>query len=153
VLALGHEGAWRDVTGHWPQNQNVTSPVFTGNAILVSPGQIWCGIFCIPPYTTFPGSFADPAILHRTVVPLGPLGQANPAFAWTGRAIIAVNLDFSGGRPLLRPDDMALYDPATGRWSRLPAPPGYPNLAATPVWADTQLLEITDSGAFWTFHR
>ncbi len=154
VLALGQDGTWRDVTGRWPQSQTVTSPVFTGSAILASPSQIWCGTFCSPPYTyAYPGSFADPATLHRTVIPLGPLGQANPAFAWTGREIIAVNLDMTGGRPPLRPDDMALYDPATGRWSRLPATPGYPSLVTAPVWAGTQLLALTDSGALWSFLR
>jgi hypothetical protein len=32
----------------------------------------------------------------------------------------------------IRPDDMALRDLATGRWLRLPAPPGYPGLSAVP---------------------
>ncbi len=157
VLALGSDGTWRDVTDHWPQEQNVTSPVFTGSAILVSPGQVWCGTRCIQPHTWNPGYFADPATLARTIIPAGPLGQANPAFTWTGRAIIAVDLDASigghGSQGPIRPDDMALRDPATGHWQRLPAPPGYPKLAATPIWAGNELLELTGNGKLLSFHR
>jgi len=157
VLALGSDGTWRDVTSHWPQEQNVTSPVFTGTAILVSPGQIWCGQACISPPSSFPGYFADPVTLHRTTIPAGPLGQADPAFAWTGRAIIAIDLDASigghDGQGPIRPDDMALWDPATGHWQRLPAPPGYPKLAAPPIWAGKQLLELTGNGNLLSFHR
>jgi hypothetical protein len=156
VFALGRDGAWSNVTHGWPQEQNVPSPVYTGSAILVSPGQIWCGTACIPPYSAFPGYFADPATLHRTVIPQGPLGQTAPAFVWAGRAILAVDLyDQSsgpGGRST-RPGDMAGYDPGTGRWRVLPAPPGYPSPAAAPVWAGTQLLELTNAGHLLTFHR
>jgi len=154
VLALGEDGTWRDVTGRWPQEQNVTSPIFTGRKILVSPGQIWCGQICIPPYTWNRGSFADPATLHRSDVPLGPLGQANPAFIWTGREIIAVDLTGSSGGPqgpVLRPDDTAMWDPAGARWSRLPAPPGFPALAATPVWTGSELLELASNGMLLSF--
>lgn len=171
VLALGRDGTWRNVTGDWPQEQQVTSPVFTGQVILVSPGQVWCGIACIPPYTSNPGSFADPATLTRTIIPPGPLGEANPAFIWAGRAIIAVDLDAGigghGGQGPIRPDDMALWDGSTGRWLRLLAPPGYPRLAATgrfipaseatpcavPVWTGTELLALTDTGQLLGFHR
>lgn len=83
-----------------------------------------------PPYSWHPGYFADPATLTRKIIPPGPLGQANPALIWTGRAIIAIDLDASigghGSQGPIRPDDMALWDPAADRWLRLPAPPGYP---------------------------
>lgn len=49
--------------------------------------------------------------------------------------------------------ETALYDPSTGRWQMLPTPPGHPSLAATPLWAGTQLLELADSGALWSFRR
>jgi len=45
-----------------------------------------------------PGSQA----LRRTAIPAGPPGEADPASAWTGRAIIAVNLLLLG-RPDLAP--------------------------------------------------
>jgi hypothetical protein len=161
VLALGPGGGWRDVTGSWPQQESVTSPVYTGSAILVSPGQYWCGDSCSPPYGWNPGYFADPVTLARKTLPLGPLGQANPTFVWTGRAIIAVNpgaiIGAHGGHSAIRPDDMALWDPAPGnpaasRWLSLPAPPGHPSLAATPVWAGDELLALTTGGQLLTFH-
>jgi hypothetical protein len=52
-----------------------------------------------------------------------------------------------------RRGDMASYDPATGRWCVLPAPPRYPLPAALPVWAGTQLLELTNAGQLLAFHR
>ena len=48
---------------------------------------------------------------------------------------------------------MAGYDPGTGRWRALPAAPGYPALAAPPIWAGTQLFEVTNSRQLLAFHR
>lgn len=114
VLALGQDGTWRDVTGDWPQNQDVKSPVFTGAAIAVSPGQAWCGTRCVPPYTWNPGYLADPATLARKVIPAWDLaaGQAKLAFIWAGRAIIAIDLDAGGpgSQYALQPYQMAPYD-------------------------------------------
>jgi hypothetical protein len=155
VLALGRDGAWSNVTRGWPQGQDVPSPVYTGSTILVSPGQVWCGTACIAPYTSDPGLFADPATLWTAVIPPGPLGRTVPAFVWTGSGIIAIDLYGSSSGPgtlRIRPDDMASYDPATGRWRTLPAPSGYPPLAAGPLWAGTQLLEVTSTGQLLAFH-
>src|SRR5262249_28261475 len=58
VLALGTDGSWRNVTGHWPQKETVTSPVFTGSEILVSPGQHFCGVACSPRFAILHGYFA-----------------------------------------------------------------------------------------------
>lgn len=155
ALALSQDGRWRDVTGGWPQDRLVTSPVFTGAAILISPGQVWCGTVCSGPGGSMPGYFANPATLARKIIPPGPLGMTDPAFIWTGRAIIAVdqyaNIGAPGGQGSIRPDDMALWDPVTSRWLPLPAPPGYPELAATPVWAADQLLALTSAGQLLAF--
>jgi hypothetical protein len=155
VLAMRHLGTWRNVTGRWPQDQLVTSPVPAGTAILVSPGQIWCGWYCIPPYTWNPGYFANPATLARTIIPSGPLGEVNPAFIWAGNAIIAVNLGSSVSGPgiQIQPDDMALWDPASRHWTRLPAPPGRPAMSVTPLWTGTELLALTDNGQLLSLHR
>jgi hypothetical protein len=94
---------------------------------------------------------------RTAAIPPGPLGYAKATFAWTGHGVIAADLygggfSPSGQRPI-RVDDMAGYDPATGRWRSLPAPPGYPPLAAPPIWAGTQLLEVTNSGELLAFRR
>jgi len=154
VLTLGRDGTWHVVTGDWPQNQNITAPVFTGNAILLSPATIWCGQLCRSPAGSYPGYFVNAATLARRTIPLGPLGQVTPAFVWTGRAIIAVNINavLSGLGTHVRPDDMALYDPAANRWTKLAVPPGRPSMAATPIWAGRQLLLLTASGRLLSFH-
>ena len=154
VLTLGSDGTWHVVTGNWPQNQNITAPVFTGNAILLSPATIWCGQLCRSPGGSYPGYFVNAATLARRPIPLGPIGQVTPAFVWTGRAIIAVNINavLSGLGTHVRPDDMALYDLAANRWTNLVAPPGRPSMAATPVWAGRQLLLLTASGRLLSFH-
>lgn len=103
-----------------------------------------------------PGYFVSPVTLTRTPIPVGPLAQAEPTYTWTGRAIIAIDQDTDIGNPgdcILQEDDMALYDLATRHWTRLPAPPGYPKLAAPPIWTGTQLLELSDTGQILSFHR
>lgn len=47
---------------------------------------------------------------------------------------------------------MALWHPATGHQQRLPAPPGYPS-SHGPIWAGTELLELTGNGKPLSFHR
>jgi hypothetical protein len=155
VLAMRQLGTWQDVTASWPQHQPpVDSPLFTGTAILLSPGQIWCGYSCIPTPTWNPGYFANPVTLARTIIPAGPLGQVNPTFTWTGDAIIAANVDGDEvdrpGHEVL-PGDMALWDPATGHWTTLQSVPGRPHMSATPVWTGTGLLALTDDGSLLAF--
>jgi hypothetical protein len=149
------QGRWRDVTGNWPQNHTLTAFAYTKRGIMVSPSQFWCGIGCPGPFVAFPGFFANPVSLHRTAIKAGPLGQAIPLFIWTGRAIIAVNLGASVDGPgvRIRPDDMAMYNPAAKRWFRLAAAPGRPALSVAPIWTGTELLTLTDSGRLMAFRR
>jgi hypothetical protein len=130
VEALTLAGPWRDVTGHWPQDHSLTGFATTKRGILVSPSEFWCGP-CPGPLVAFPGFFANPVSLRHTPIPAGPIGEAIPAFVWTGRAIIAVNMGASIDGPgiRIRPDDMALYNPAAKHWSRLPAAPSRPVLS------------------------
>ena len=155
VLALGPSGTWRNVTGAWPQFQNpVTSPSYTGSEILMSPGQLWCGLCSHPPFA-FPGYFADPVTLHRTSIPAGPIGKSAPVYVWTGHAIIAIDAETEIGGPhglTMRPGDAALFDPAARRWQRLPAVPGHPYPASgAPLWTGTQLLYLATNGSLLTF--
>ncbi len=154
VLSLGRDGAWHIVTGRWPQNQFVTAPTYTGSAILLSPETVWCGTRCKGLSVSGPGDFVDPATFTPTAIPPGPLAETEPVFIWAGRSIIAVNLHTQIGNNdhfIVREDDMALYDPATSSWQRLPAPPRYPELAVTPIWADRELFALTASGKLFAF--
>ena len=155
VLALGPSGRWQVVTGSWPQHEApVAPPSYTGSQILISASQIWCGLACSPPGASIPGYFADPVTLRRTPIPAGPLGQTEPTYIWTGRAIIAFGgATISGPNGLtMRPGALALFDPVTSRWQRLPAVPGYPYPAGgAPLWTGTRLLYLTTNGSLLTF--
>ena len=156
VLAMNARGAWRNVTGRWPQEQTLSTPVLTSDGLLFAPSQVWCGLGCIPPFASYPGYFANPVTLARKTIPEGPLGRQSPAYVWAGNAVMAVdqNSTVSGPGLNIRPGDLALYQPTAARWTGLPAMPGDPpSLSATPVWTGTQLLALTDAGRLLALHR
>jgi hypothetical protein len=156
VLAMNARGAWRNVTGSWPQGQSVSTPVPTGDGLLFAPGQVWCGLVCIPPFYSERGYFANPVTLARKTIPEGLLGQQSAAYVWAGGAVIAVDQDFqvSGPGINVRPGDMEMYQPAAARWTGLPAVPGHPSsLSVTPVWTGTELFALTDAGRLFALHR
>lgn len=78
----------------------------------------------------------------RKITPAGPLGQANPAAIWTGRAIIDLDASIGGhgSQGPIRPDDMTLRDLATGRWLRLPA--RIPQTVSRPHLAETTAVLV-----------
>ena len=82
-------------------------------------------------------------------IPPGPLGDAVPAYIWTGRTIIAVG---PGSRHIIA-GDMAIYNPVNNRWRSLPASPGHPTLSVTPVWTGAELLWLYDNAQLQLFHR
>jgi hypothetical protein len=156
VLAMNARGAWRNVTGGWPQGQTVSTPVATGDGLLFAPGQVWCGLGCIPPFYSERGYFANPVTLARKTIPEGLLGQQSAAYVWAGNAIMAVDQNFQVAGPGInaRPGDMEMYQPAAARWTGLPPMPGHPSsLSVTPVWSGTELLALTDAGRLFALHR
>jgi hypothetical protein len=144
-------GRWRDVTGGWPQEQVVPPPLFTGRQILVPPGQIWCGA-CPHPFGGRPGFLADAGTLRITRLPRGPLDDTDPVMVWTGGAALAINPDsVIGGPASVRPGDMAVWDPASGAWRRLPSAPRPLQADATPAWTGRELLALASDGALLSF--
>jgi len=157
VLALGADGTWRDVTGRWPQHQQVSAPQFTGTKILFSPGQIWCGAQCQRSSPANDGYLANPVTLARTTIPLGQLGQLNPTYIWTGRAILAMNeatsLGSGGSKAIVSPGGTALFDAGTRRWRSLPHPPGYGHTGVlSAVWTGSELLVLATKGQLLALH-
>jgi hypothetical protein len=157
VLTMNAQGAWRNVTGHWPQGIAFGLSA-TSDGIMVEPGGDWCGDLCTGYNTSGADAyFANPATLALKRIPAGPFSELSPGsfdFVWAGDAIIAVST-VSGGstaHPILS-GDMAMYDPATQRWTELPATPGHPQMGSAPVWTGTELLALTTAGNLFTFHR
>jgi hypothetical protein len=157
VLSLGRDGRWSTITRDWPQHKTVDNPVYAADRILVPPGQIWCGL-CSHPPGYFPAQLADARTLTRAAIPSGPLVihrlEQPPIWLWNGRSVLAADTQshVTGDLPHVWITRMAAFDPATNRWSALPAPPGKPSMAANPIWAGRQLLLLTAGGGLLSFH-
>jgi hypothetical protein len=125
VFRLGRSGAWTNVTDHWPQGHTVDEPIFTGSAILVAPGQIWCGLCSHPAPFDEHGYQVDPKTLRITHLPHGPLDDLGPQIIWTGAAEISFNSggEITGPHISILPGDIAIWNPTTRRWSRGPRAP------------------------------
>jgi hypothetical protein len=101
----------------------------------------------------------NPVTLAARQIPAGPFGALEAGdlnWVWAGDAILTVdaepNPDGPTGHYILS-GDMAMYDPATQRWTVLPATPGHPPLAGSSVWTGTELLNLTEAGVLFAFHR
>jgi hypothetical protein len=159
VLTMTAAGVWRNVTDRWPQ-AIAYGTTATGDGVLDTPGDLWCGDLCTGVFTDNDRSyFVNPVSLAATRIPAGPFGALESGelnWVWAGDAILTVdaepNPDGPSGRPILS-GDMAMFDPATRRWTGLPATPGHPPLAGSSVWTGTELLNLTEGGALFAFHR
>jgi hypothetical protein len=90
-----------------------------------------------PPATTSTTPQVE-AWLRLATAPIS--GRFAPAAVWTGRQMLVAGGDSRDpNRPPLR--DGAAYDPATGRWQRIPdAPPAARGLGSAAVWTGNKLL-------------
>ena len=159
VLTMTAAGTWRNVTSRWPQAVAYGTTA-TGDGVLDTPGDFWCGGLCTGAFTNNDrGYLVNPVSLAARRIPAGPfaaLESGDLNWVWAGEAILTVdaepNPDGPSGRPSLS-GDMAMFDPATQRWTGLPATPGHPPLAGSSVWTGTELLNLTEAGALFAFHR
>jgi hypothetical protein len=151
VFRLGASGQWSAVTGRWPQHETVTAPAFTGENVLLPPGQIWCGECSHPAPVDEHGYLANPRTLELRPIPHGPLDDLGPAVVWTGAEQISLNGggDISGPHELVLPGDIAIWNPDTDRWTRGPRAPRLPN--STPVWDGSHLLTLASDGQLLAF--
>jgi hypothetical protein len=154
VLRLTDSGGWTDVTGAWPQSHTVDEPVFTGTEVLLAPGQFWCGVCPHPGPIGEHGYIVDPQTLRRTAIPHGPLDDLGPQIVWTGSAEISFNAggEISGPHISVRPGDIAIWNPSTGRWARGPRAPR--PVGDTPaVWGRDRLYVLARNGRLLAFGR
>jgi hypothetical protein len=159
VLTMTAAGVWRNVTSRWPQAVAYGTTA-TSDGVLDPPGDFWCGDLCTGAFINNDRSYlVNPVTLAARRIPAGPfaaLESGDLNWVWAGDAILTVdaepNPDGPSGRPVLS-GDMAMFDPATQRWTGLPATPGHPPLAGSSVWTGTELLNLTEAGALFAFHR
>jgi hypothetical protein len=91
------------------------NPIDVGGAVWFPSQSRYCAFRC--PFSN-PGrtSALDPTTLTLTALPPGPLDQSAPTLLWTGTAALAI-----GGSTVIdgrrRTGKVAVYDPATRRWS------------------------------------
>lgn len=88
---------------------------------------------------------------HPTAIPHGPLDDLDPAVIWTGAEQISLNEggEISGPHEHVRPGDVAIWNPATHRWTREPRASRLYN--TVPVWDGNDLLALTTSGRVLAF--
>ena len=152
VYRLTSSGAWANVTDAWPQRHTVDQPVFTGSKILLAPGQIWCGACSHPAPFDEHGYIVDPATLHRTAIPHGPLDDIGPQIVWTGRAEISFNTagEITGPDIRVLPGDIAIWNPTTRKWTRGPRAPKAIGDAPA-VWNGTHLFVLAQTGTILSY--
>jgi len=121
------------------------SPIDVGGAVWFAPQSRYCAFRC--PFST-PGraTVLDPTTLALTALPPGPLDQSAPTLLWTGSAALAI-----GGSTVIdgrrRTGKVAVYDPATRRWSVSTQRAARPDVwYGVPVWSGgaTYLLDWHD---------
>jgi hypothetical protein len=152
VYRLSSSGTWANVTDSWPQGHTVDQPIFTGSEILLAPGQIWCGACSPPAPFDEHGYIVDPATLHRTEIPHGPLDDIGPQIIWTGHAEISFNNggEITGPHISVLPGDIAIWNPNTRKWARGPRAPK--RIGNTPaVWNGNHLFVLAQNGSLLSY--
>jgi len=152
VYRLSPSGTWANVTDSWPQGHTVDQPIFTGSEILLAPGQIWCGACSHPAPFDEHGYIVDPATLHRTEIPHGPLDDLGPQIIWTGHAEISFNTggEITGPNISVLPGDLAIWNPNTRKWARGPRAPK--RLSDAPaVWNGNHLFVLAQNGSLLSY--
>jgi hypothetical protein len=145
-------GAWRLITGAWPQHRTIDQPLSTGSRVLLGANQIWCGVCSHPVPHDTNGWSVNPATLKVTKLPHGPLDDLQPQIMWSGRAEIALNPggEIIGPHVRVMPGDIAFLDLMSGRWyegPRAPRPLG--QLPA--VWDGSHLLVLAQNGQILSY--
>jgi Kelch motif len=135
-------GSWRTVPLKPDEGFEAREPLWTGRQVVLLGEDIYCGGCSHPARAQSPGVAIDPSSGGRTRVP--PVSRGMGELVWTGAAALALNPGTAmggGGLEPVRPGDLAAWDPATNRWTRLrgAAIHGDAYGAAT-VWAGKRLL-------------
>ena len=142
--------SYSERTGQWERivhsNPTVVDPsqaIWTGQTVLVGGASGYCGV-CPGPMTAEVSAFYDPATETWTPIPPDPIAFAQPKLAWTGAAVISVDLaaDIGSGPGSTNPGNATAFDPGRQRWFNLPVPPAACPAYSTPIWTGQQMIAI-----------
>jgi hypothetical protein len=120
------------------------NPLWNGHKIVVPEVGSWCygcfGGLVTPGYT--PGQTIDPTTGASHPLTPDPLSGMMASYLWTGGALLAYDTgSFTASATAVDyPGEAAAWDPATNRWTRLPAAPLSSEDGAAVVWTGDRLL-------------
>jgi hypothetical protein len=140
-------------TDHWqriPTTANAIPNIFeafwTGTRLLVRGDMRGCFI-CNGPVMPEVTGWYDPATntwsrLPEDPLAPGPIGGNGFGSVWTGAALWSFNPRASRGGPgyELEPGDTSVYDPITGRWTRLTRAQSGCQHIVHPIWTGNEVL-------------
>ena len=119
----------------------VSSPLWTGRELLL-PAQGPFFTHRHPAPMNVVGYRRTPDATAFTALPHGPVDDCNPTTTWTGAALIAGPVGCSDDGPpgaVVKPGDIAAWDPQTNRWSPLAKAPD--SGGDIVVWTGDRLLD------------
>jgi Galactose oxidase, central domain len=140
-------------TGRWTsmplldpgQNRRSTQALWSGRQVVLPELGGYCGFCSQPASLNDPGVTIDPVTGTRTPIAGGPISNHSSDYAWTGAALLGINLSTlignAGPHAILSPGDTAAWDPGTHGWISLRGVDirGNANGAVT-VWTGRELL-------------
>jgi len=133
-------GQWSTLPAAPIADGDGASVVWTGNELLV-----WGGASGAEDRQLHAdGAAYDPGSGAWRLLPASPLSpRVGQAAVWTGTEMVIWGGDQRGGaNPSSATGDGAAYDPATNRWSLLPAAPLSPRADATAIWTGAEVVVL-----------
>ncbi len=132
---------WRPLPPAPVPARGLAAAIWSGHEVVLWGGVVGAGT------EVGKGAAYDPAANHWRALPLSPLrARTLPAGVWTGRLFIVIGGSAGSVLPAPGPG-AAAYDPASNRWTALPAAPRYPPVLNGPTFAADQRQ---DGLAVWT---
>jgi hypothetical protein len=144
---------YNEPSGRWAKLDQSSSPVvdptqaiWTGQEALLRGAPGYCG-GCAGGTTTEVSGFYDPATNSWAPIAPDPIAMDQPQSAWTGAAIISVDLtsESSSATGSITPGGATAYDPGRQQWYNLPASPAACPGYAPPIWTGQQVIAICAS--------
>jgi hypothetical protein len=134
-------------TGRWNavdlvQPKVTGDPLWTGTEVIIPASQLFDGDVPGPEMPAADGWRMNPATDAWQKMPRGPVYGLSASSIWTGAALLSFDsgLYSTGPTGTTYPGQAAVWNPTTGRWTRLPTAPNTGG-GLSVVWTGSQLIE------------